>query len=290
MKPGTTVIACFYAAPPRSPRRTLAGTPPTALPDTNNPRPITTSTQLPRSAERQSDPPRPAPPLPRARTSHMIRFGYLFRPDLPLVLYRQNPAGPRAGKPHADHPFSVEWHPFQLNPDMPARRHGPPRPIWRPNSAAKQQAVEVYARIEQAAHDAGLEIDFAAIQRTPNTLDAHRLIHWAGLEGRQIARWSTPCSAPISAMAAILAMHATRWSNCRPAGMDAGRHRPSVGHRCGSATIWQPAIWMRGKRASTRCPTFLIAQQYVMSGAQPIALWAQGDRRSDGPDQSQRRP
>ena len=26
----------------------------------------------------------------------------------------------RALEAHPDHPFTVEWHPFQLNPDMPA--------------------------------------------------------------------------------------------------------------------------------------------------------------------------
>ena len=43
----------------------------------------------------------------------------------------------------------------------------------------------MHARVEEAARQAGLGIDFAAMKRIPNTLDAHRLIHWAGLEGRQ---------------------------------------------------------------------------------------------------------
>lgn len=83
-----------------------------------------------------------------------------------------------------DHPFEIEWHPFQLNPDMPAEGMDR-RQYLEAKFGGKENAVRVYAQIATAAAAQGLEIDFEAIKRTPNTLDAHRLIHWAGLEGRQ---------------------------------------------------------------------------------------------------------
>ena len=49
----------------------------------------------------------------------------------------------------------------------------------------KNQAIKVYSKIEQSASAIELPIDFAAMERTPNTIDAHRLIHWAGLEDKQ---------------------------------------------------------------------------------------------------------
>ena len=51
----------------------------------------------------------------------------------------------------------------------------------------KENAVRVYGEIDRHAREEGLDIDFGAIQRTPNTIDAHRLIHWAGIEGKQNA-------------------------------------------------------------------------------------------------------
>jgi predicted DsbA family dithiol-disulfide isomerase len=45
--------------------------------------------------------------------------------------------------------------------------------------------VEVYGNIERQAQALDLPINFAAMQRTPNTINAHRLIHWAGLEHKQ---------------------------------------------------------------------------------------------------------
>jgi len=92
----------------------------------------------------------------------------------------------RALEAHPAHDFVIEWQPFQLNPDLP--REGVDRASYlEAKFGGKARAAQVYARIEEAAQAAGLVIDFAAMKRMPNTLDAHRLIHWAGLEGRQAA-------------------------------------------------------------------------------------------------------
>lgn len=85
---------------------------------------------------------------------------------------------------HQDHPFTIEWHPFQLNPDMPPTGMDR-REYLEKKFGGKNQAIQVYSKIEQSASAIGLPIDFAAMERTPNTIDAHRLIHWAGLEDKQ---------------------------------------------------------------------------------------------------------
>ncbi len=90
----------------------------------------------------------------------------------------------RALEARPDHPFIIEWHPFQLNPDMPAEG-ADRRTYLEQKFGGKERAVQVYAKIAAHAQEAGIEINFEGIQRTPNTLDAHRLIHWAGIEGAQ---------------------------------------------------------------------------------------------------------
>ncbi|CAN0585191.1 unnamed protein product, partial [Ectocarpus sp. 12 AP-2014] len=84
-----------------------------------------------------------------------------------------------------DHPFVIEWHPFQLNPDMPSE--GMDRRTYLETKFGGQDgAAKAYAPIVEHAADSGLSINFDAMQRTPNTLDAHRLIHWAGIERAQL--------------------------------------------------------------------------------------------------------
>ncbi|MEQ9261485.1 MAG: DsbA family oxidoreductase [Roseovarius sp.] len=82
------------------------------------------------------------------------------------------------------HPFEIEWHPFQLNPDMPEEGMDR-RDYLERKFGGKEGAVRAYAPVVERAEAVGLSIDFEAMQRTPNTLDAHRLIHWAGIEKRQ---------------------------------------------------------------------------------------------------------
>ncbi|MEL7345359.1 MAG: DsbA family oxidoreductase, partial [Pseudomonadota bacterium] len=98
------------------------------------------------------------------------------------------------GKTHLDralaarpgHGLTIEWHPFQLNPEMSPE--GVDRKAYLETKfGGPDGAAQVYGRIEEAAKSAGLEIHFDRIARTPNTIDAHRLIHWAGLEDRQHA-------------------------------------------------------------------------------------------------------
>ncbi len=90
----------------------------------------------------------------------------------------------QALKQRPDHPFQIEWHPYQLNPDMPSE--GMDRRAYLEGKfGGKDGAIKAYAPVLARAAEAGLAIDFAAIKRTPNTLDAHRLIHWAGIEELQ---------------------------------------------------------------------------------------------------------
>jgi len=80
--------------------------------------------------------------------------------------------------------FSVHWRPFQLNPEMPAA--GVERAAYR---AAKfgARAPQLDAKIAAAGRAVGLEFRHDLMQRTPNTVDAHRLAWRAEAEGCQDA-------------------------------------------------------------------------------------------------------
>lgn len=90
----------------------------------------------------------------------------------------------RALESRPDHPFDLRWHPFQLNPDMPEAGMDR-RAYLEAKFGGRDGAMSAYAPVVAAFEEAGIGADLGAIERTPNTLDAHRLIHWAGIEGRQ---------------------------------------------------------------------------------------------------------
>jgi len=77
-----------------------------------------------------------------------------------------------------DLPFEVRWHPFQLNPDLPAQ--GVDRKAYlEAKFGGPERAKQVYERVTAAGRSVGIPFDFDAIERQPNTLDAHRLVAWA---------------------------------------------------------------------------------------------------------------
>lgn len=177
----------------------------------------------------------------------------------------------RALESAPDHPFQIEWHPFQLNPGMPPE--GVNRAEYlEAKFGGKAKAVEIYARIEAAARDAGLEIDFGSIPTMPNTLNAHRLIHWAGLEGRQTAIVSALFRAywregrDIGNSAVLIDI-------AEAAGMDRALTQRLLATDEDSEQIKARDIHAR-ERGVTGVPCFIIGNQYVVSGAQPPQVWA----------------
>ena len=89
----------------------------------------------------------------------------------------------REQAPGEDEP-AVRWLPFQLNPDLPeqgiARKEYLERKFG-PNAARN------YSRITGIGKEVGIDFAFDAIQVQPNTVNAHRLMHYAAQHGREDA-------------------------------------------------------------------------------------------------------
>lgn len=84
--------------------------------------------------------------------------------------------------------LKTRWRAFQLNPGMPAE--GMPRDSYLAQKfGGADRAREIYDMIGEAGAEEGIAFDFERIERTPNTVDAHRLIRFAarsGLDGQVV--------------------------------------------------------------------------------------------------------
>lgn len=176
----------------------------------------------------------------------------------------------RAMEARPGHPFRIEWHPFMLNPQMPAGGMDR-RTYLETKFGGRDGAVAAYLPVADEARKSGLSLNLDAIQRTPSTLDAHRLIHWAGIEGRQMAVASFLFNAyfidgrdigdtvVLSQIAAGCGMDGAMVARLLASDADADDIRA----RDADARE-------RGVRA---VPTFMIAGRHVVPGAQPVGLW-----------------
>src|SRR5262245_50155605 len=85
-----------------------------------------------------------------------------------------------------DRQFEVRWLPFQLNPAMP--QEGISRREYRTRKFGSwERSLELDARVIAVGEAEGIRFAFDRIERTPSTLDAHRLIGLAGKQGVQDA-------------------------------------------------------------------------------------------------------
>ncbi|SIN91755.1 DsbA family oxidoreductase [Vannielia litorea] len=167
-------------------------------------------------------------------------------------------------------PFTIEYHPFQLNPDMP--KGGMDRRSYlEAKFGGKEQAVKVYGRIAEAAEEAGLMLNLATIERTPNTLDAHRVIHWAGLEQRQIPVVSMLFEAYFMQGRDIEDPEVLA-DIADSAGCDAAVIRRLLESDADADDIRARDAHAR-ERGVTAVPTHIIAGQHVVPGSQPPELW-----------------
>jgi predicted DsbA family dithiol-disulfide isomerase len=85
-----------------------------------------------------------------------------------------------------EHTFAVRWHPYQLNPTMPAE--GMDRRAYRTRKFGTwERSLELDAEVTAAANAEGLPFALDKVARTPNTFDAHRVLWLADREGVQDA-------------------------------------------------------------------------------------------------------
>ncbi len=72
----------------------------------------------------------------------------------------------------------INWRAFQLNPDMP--KNGMPRDHYlEAKFGGPDRAKTIYDNIRKTGETEGIEFEFEKIQKTPNTVLAHRLISWS---------------------------------------------------------------------------------------------------------------
>lgn len=79
----------------------------------------------------------------------------------------------------------VHWRPFQLDPTIPAEGKDR-RDYMLEKFGSEERICEIHARIEPLGVAEGISFAFDAIKVAPNTLDAHRVIRWAGAAGEDV--------------------------------------------------------------------------------------------------------
>ena len=91
----------------------------------------------------------------------------------------------RAMEQRPNIPFDVRWRPYRLDPTVPKGGMNRQAYMRAKFGDDPMKIVEMHKLIAAEGAKDGIEFDFAAITRRPDTLDSHRLVRWAEAAGVQ---------------------------------------------------------------------------------------------------------
>lgn len=81
--------------------------------------------------------------------------------------------------------FDIKWRPYRLDPTVPRTGVDSQAYMRARFGDDPQKIMAMYELIATEGQKDGIEFDFAAISRRPDTLNSHRLIRWAQANGVQ---------------------------------------------------------------------------------------------------------
>lgn len=175
-----------------------------------------------------------------------------------------------------DVPVDVHWRPFFLNPWVP--REGIDRDAYLTTKFGSVEAYKgIAGRVVTAAGEEGLLYRPELVRRQPNTIDCHRLIHWADSEGKAAAMKQR-----------LMELYFRDGGDLTDpevlvqAAADCGLDPDDVRKRLATDEDVE-LISAQAKDASDKgisgVPTFVFANKYAVSGAQPADQLARAIRQ-----------
>ena len=173
--------------------------------------------------------------------------------------------------------LDIRWRPFQLDPTLPPE--GKDRQAYLAEKFGSiEQAHERYENIRQAGDAENIPFAFDKIAVSPNTIDAHRLIRWAG--GIDAATQDRVVEALFAAYfidGENIGDHDTLVGIAKKAGMDADLVTELLSGDADRELVAND-IAQAQAMGVTGVPTFILANKYTLVGAQPAAQLAEAFR------------
>lgn len=164
-----------------------------------------------------------------------------------------------------DVPVEITFHPLQLNPGLPPEGESIADNMARKYGITPEQARERGGGVKAAAQKAGIAMA-GRPQRLYETFDAHRLLHWARVQGRQMAlkhalfdsyfeQGRNVADRDVLADAAVAA------------GLDRAEALKILSTGAYAAEVHDDEIEWRSE-GITSVPTIVIDREFIISGAQ----------------------
>jgi len=173
---------------------------------------------------------------------------------------------------------TVRWRPFQLDPTIPPEGKDR-REYMRAKFGDGDRLKQIHANLVSLGAVEGISFDFEAILVSPNTLDAHRVIRWAGAAGEMVQN---------KLVDELFSRYFERGENtgdagvlieaAQAAGMDAAVVETLLPTDADADAV-RAEINTAAHMGITGVPCFLLEGKYAVMGAQETAVLADAIRQ-----------
>ncbi len=173
----------------------------------------------------------------------------------------------------------VEFHlqPFELNPDMAPEGENVTEHVARKYGSSAERSQGVRQAIKDHGAALGFTFNYSPESRIWNTFDAHRLLHWADLEGKGL---------PLKE--ALFAANFTEGRNvsdrsvlaevAQSVGLDSARAQEILDSDAFAEEVRaQEAMWRQNGIQAV--PSVLVNQRWLIQGGQPPEVFEDAIRR-----------
>ncbi|TPJ43629.1 DsbA family protein [Mesorhizobium sp. B2-3-13] len=172
----------------------------------------------------------------------------------------------------------IRWRPFQLDPTIPPQGKDR-RDYMLAKFGSEERIREIHARIEPLGEAEGISFAFDAIKVTPNTLDAHRLIRWAGAAGEDVQNRLVRRLFQLNFEEGVnVGDHMVLVEAAREAGMDASVVETLLPSDADVEAV-RTEIATASRMGITGVPCFLLEGKYAVMGAQDADTLADAIRQ-----------
>ncbi len=171
----------------------------------------------------------------------------------------------------------IHFQPFELNPGMPPEGENTTEHVQKKYGSSPERSAAARQALRDSGAALGFDFNYTSESRIWNTFDAHRLLHWAGQEGRQLELKEALFLANFTQQKST-SDHAVLVEAAKAAGLDGGRAREILESDAFVAEVRaEQALWRN--RGISAVPSVIFNGRWMVQGGQPAEVFEQAIRQ-----------
>ena len=171
----------------------------------------------------------------------------------------------------------IRFQPFELNPDMAPEGENTFEHVQKKYGSDEQRSAASRRALKESGENLGFTFNYSSDSRIWNTFDAHRLLHWAAKEGKQLELKEALFKANFTDQLST-SDHEVLVRAATEAGLDPRKARAVLASgEFANEVRKDEELWRN--RGITAVPSVIFNQRWMIQGGQPPEVFEKAIRQ-----------